>query len=479
MRILSSNAVIGGLLIAAPGLKANQDAKHNESSFIAELSENTFESFVNSTARAFIKFYAPSCRYCKDMALDFQHAAERAATWTGALEVKFAQVDVTANPRLTQKLGIKGYPTLYLFRHGRRQRYQGPRTSPSFIHWLNRMLRPALVHVESLVEVRDLTGPDVATYLLEIDSVENPFFKIWEELASKNWPMGFFMVRVNPKNRTPSVSAIRIGEDAVITYELEEGALVQFLIAEAVPLFGELTHFNDQQFGMRTSKYFMFCGDIDDFEAVRNSITKVSKRYRSEFNFVWMNTTNPSIEARARRSFGFRRYPNSALVVNDDRYIFDGDYDERSLEQFLIRFKEGKLPKYLSSEPVPLNNDLPVKIVVGQTFEEMVFRQDNKDVLIVFYAPYCGPCQDMMPTWEKLATVLAPSTDIVVAKYDHSHNEIDVEGFQGSSLPSVFHIQGKTHEINRFHGELKSLESLLTFLYQMTNKDILLQRDEL
>jgi len=42
-----------------------------------------------------------------------------------------------------------------------------------------------------------------------------------------------------------------------------------------------------------------------------------------------------------------------------------------------------------------------VKVVVGDTFERLVL-DDSKDVMIEFYAPWCGHCKKLEPVYKKL-----------------------------------------------------------------------------
>jgi len=64
-------------------------------------------------------------------------------------------------------------------------------------------------------------------------------------------------------------------------------------------------------------------------------------------------------------------------------------------------YLDGKIEAHVKSEPIPESNDGPVTVVTGKTFDEIVMDK-SKDVLIEFYAPWCGHCKALEPKWTEL-----------------------------------------------------------------------------
>lgn len=75
----------------------------------------------------------------------------------------------------------------------------------------------------------------------------------------------------------------------------------------------------------------------------------------------------------------------------------------------------------MKSEPVPTEQE-DLKVAVAKNFKELIMDAD-KDVLIEFYAPWCGHCKALAPKLEELATKLADE-NVIIAKFDATANDV-------------------------------------------------------
>ena len=80
-------------------------------------------------------------------------------------------------------------------------------------------------------------------------------------------------------------------------------------------------------------------------------------------------------------------------------------------------------------------------------FQETI--ENNKKVLIDFYADWCGPCQTLLPTVHKLAEEF--EGDVTIKKVNVDRNSELAVQFGVRSIPTLVYLsEGK--EINRQNG---------------------------
>lgn len=88
------------------------------------LTTENFTEHVSSSELTLVEFYAPWCGHCKKLAPDYARAAKELNLKHG---ISLANVDATEQVSLAKQFGVDGYPTLFLFRHGKEYAYNGPR----------------------------------------------------------------------------------------------------------------------------------------------------------------------------------------------------------------------------------------------------------------------------------------------------------------------------------------------------------------
>jgi len=107
-----------------------------------------------------------------------------------------------------------------------------------------------------------------------------------------------------------------------------------------------------------------------------------------------------------------------------------------SISHFVEQFNSGSLTPFLKSEDIPTPNDGPVKVVVGHSWQDIV-ADPTKDVLVKYYAPWCGHCKSLAPIWTELGQYVEGLDDVVIAKMDSTQNE--VTGVSVKSYPTLIY----------------------------------------
>lgn len=121
----------------------------------------------------------------------------------------------------------------------------------------------------------------------------------------------------------------------------------------------------------------------------------------------------------------------------------------------------------MKSEEPPATNDAGVKTVVGKTFEEIV-KNPEKDVIVMFYAPWCGHCKKLHPVWDELGEHFKDHARIVVAKMDATANEAD--GVEVRGYPTLTYYGRDKKEGVSYEGD-RELEPFKKYLIENSKTD--------
>lgn len=161
-------------------------------------------------------------------------------------------------------------------------------------------------------------------------------------------------------------------------------------------------------------------------------------------------------------------YPSLLWFVDGKKQVkYSGP---RKVEEFK-KFIEEQAGKDSSAEEKKEAEHIQVGVV--ELSDDSFAHAIAKGVSIVkFYAPWCGHCKRLAPTWDELSVKYAGSASVKVAKVDctKSQSVCSAEGVDG--YPTVFlYMDGK--RVVEYDGD-RTLDNLVRFVNEHA-----LNRDEL
>jgi protein disulfide-isomerase A1 len=208
---------------------------------------------------------------------------------------------------------------------------------------------------------------------------------------------------------------------------------------------------------------YVFAENEADTERLTKELLPVAAKYRGKVNFATIDAIKFGGHAM---NLNFKeQWPAFAIqdVAKNHKFPFDQtkEINAANIEKFVDSFLDGSLAPSIKSEPIPETQEGPVTVVVAHNYKDVIMDED-KDVLIEFYAPWCGHCKSLAPKYEQLASAYAPLSDkVTIAKCDATLNDVDddIKGFPTIKL----YPAGKKDSPVSYSGD-RSIESLVEFI---------------
>ncbi|EAN78229.1 bloodstream-specific protein 2 precursor [Trypanosoma equiperdum] len=432
----------------------------------AESLKLTKENFNETIAKSeifLVKFYVDTCGYCQMLAPEWEKAANE--TIDNAL---MGEVDCHSQPELAANFSIRGYPTIILFRNGKEaEHYGGARTKDDIIKYIKANVGPAVTPASNAEEVtRAKEEHDVVCVGLTASNSTSLSTTLAEAAQSFRVSLKFFEAepKLFPDEKPETIVVYRKGgEKEVYDGPMEVEKLTEFLQISRVAFGGEITPENYQYYSVikRPVGWAMVKPNETASIELKESLTEVGKKMRSHMVVLWVNISKHPVW----RDFGVpedAKYPAFLAIHWGANYLHSTAevVTRESLEKFILEFAAGRVEPTIKSLPVPEVETVDGKTtIVAKTMQKHL--TSGKDMLILFFAPWCGHCKNFAPTFDKIAKEF-DATDLIVAELDATANYVNSSTFTVTAFPTVFFVPNGGKPVV-FEGE-RSFENVYEFV---------------
>jgi len=470
---------LGSLVIGV--LASLAQAEILEEDGILVLTSENFQEAIDKHKFIMVEFYAPWCGHCKALAPEYVHAAEMLEEEKS--EIKLAKCDATENQDLARTWGVGGYPTLKYFRSGVPLPFKSQRTADSIVDWVKKKSGPSAKTLASVDEAKKFVEDgevSVIGFFKEKDGFKaKNFFQAAEELDDFGYTFGI-------ATEADVLASYDIEGDAIVVfkpfddkrsdfkgkpYGVED--IKNFIISSSIPVLVEFDPKHASRIFHESNKkgalWLIISSTSDEYAAQKKAAAKIAEKYHGKIVTVILDFAEET-SGRFISMLGAEAEAEEGPVMRfaygwGTKYmpVSDVEMTEEGMEQALQDQFAGRNTQitWSKTEEIPDDWDkAPVKVLVGKSLANVV--KSNKNVFVEFYAPWCGHCKALAPTWDELGKKVEGRDDIMIAKMEATSNSVD--RVQVRSYPTLILFKGTVSNQIKYDKGDRSLDGLTAFL---------------
>jgi protein disulfide-isomerase A1 len=438
---------------------------------VSSLTKDTFPDFIKENDLVLAEFFAPWCGHCKALAPEY----EEAATTLKEKNIKLAKVDCTEEADLCKSFGVEGYPTLKVFRGQENVTpYSGARKAPAIISYMTKQSLPAvsILTKETLEDFKTADKVVLVAYIDAEDKTSNATFTAAAEKLRDNYLFGASSDAALAKAEGVKAPAIVLYKSfdegkTVFTEAFDAEAIEKFASTASIPLIGEVgpeTYSGYMATGIPLA--YIFAETEEERTKISTELKSIAEKHRGKISFATIDAKAFGAHA-GNLNLKADKFPAFAIqdTVNNKKFPYDQEavISLETIEKFVQDFVDGKVEPSIKSEPIPEKQEGPVQIVVATNYDDIVL-DDAKDVLIEFYAPWCGHCKALAPKYDILAKLYVDqgfADKVTIAKVDATANDVPDE-IQGFPTIKLYKSGDKKNAVT--YSGSRSIEDLIKFV---------------
>ncbi|CAL0305504.1 unnamed protein product [Lupinus luteus] len=464
-------------------ISADESAESKE--FVLTLDNSNFTDIVSKHDYIVVEFYAPWCGHCQRLAPEYEKAASILSSHDPPIVLAKVDANEDNNKELAAKYGVQGFPTIKILRNGGKdaQVYKGPREADGIVDYLKRQSGPASAEIKSADDAAAFVGEDKVSIVGIFPKFSGEEFENFIATANKLRAEYDFAhtldAKLLPRGESsvsgPTVRLYKPFDELIVnTQDFNVDSLKKFIEESSIPVLTVLN--SDPKNGPYLEKYFsssrtkaMFFINFnaEGAKSLESQYREGAELYKKDgISFL---IGDPEAGKSVLEYFGAKedQVPLLLILQHDDKKFVEPNLEAEHILTYLKDYKDGKIAPHVKSEPIPESNNEPVKIVVRETLQDLVLNS-GKNVLLEFYAPWCGHCKKLAPILDEVAISYQSDADILIAKLDATANDVPSETFEVQGFPTLY-FKSSSGKVTQYDGD-RTKESIIEFIEKNRDK---------
>ena len=441
------------------------------------LTDSTYENAIDFYDNLMIYFYVPWCRHCQAFEPEYQ----KAAAVLKKENIYLAKIDSSTDKKAAQKYKVSGYPTILFFLKGDPIEFTG-RTQREVINWARKKAGSVIQNIDEREELEKFMKDNEICFVYFGDDIRDlkivdKASKIIEDFPFASTSNEYLIKKYGRKGSLVLFKHFDEKKNELRKINLEQ--ILEFSRQYALP---KVMMFNDKAvqyiFQKKNPALILYADKKSvNWNKYGNILIEISEKINRKLAVV-ITDIKEGIALRLSEYVGIKESDLPLVSILDTRkddlkkYNMDDEISVENILNFIEKWEKDQLKRQLKSENEPKLNNGNVFNVVGKTFEKEVIKND-KDVMLLFYAPWCTHCKELSPKYEEVAKKLRNNNPkLLIARIDGSQN--DVENISISGFPTIMFFPGNRKDKNpiEYKGR-RTTEDIIAFIKENSATKIL------
>ncbi|KAJ8450298.1 hypothetical protein Cgig2_004755 [Carnegiea gigantea] len=391
------------LLASVASISGSDDSKE----FVLTLDHSNFSDTIAKHDFIVVEFYAPWCGHCKKLAPEYEKAASILSSHDPPIVLAKLDANEDSNRELASKYAVRGFPTLKILRNGGKsiQDYKGPRDAEGIVEYLKKQSGPPSTEIKSVEDATAVVGEQKVAIVGIFPEFSGEEYKNFTALAEKlrsDYDFGHtsdekLLPRSGSSVTKPSVRLFKPFDELVVDFQdFHLDALEKFVEESSTPT---VTVFSKDPanhpyvikfFNSPNAKALLFLNFSVDYDVYKSKYEEVAKEHKSKGISFLMGDLGAS--QGALQYFGVKEDQVPLIIVQttDGKKYLKPKVESDQIASWIKEYNEGKVPAYRKSERIPESNTESVKVVVADTFQDMVLNSAKNGYPTVYFRSASG-----------------------------------------------------------------------------------------